>query len=125
MGMGRNGRTDLPRGSTERSPPLSRTVSSRPSAFELSLTTKLDDLKKGAEQNHERQLEKILRLEKGNVMRDSYSKRLDILFHGIQETEGSNETKEQTKTAFENLLKDALQLESYAIKIVDVHRLPQ
>ena len=26
MGMGRNGRTDLPRGSTERSPPLSRTV---------------------------------------------------------------------------------------------------
>ena len=24
MGMGRNGRTDLPRGSTERSPPLSR-----------------------------------------------------------------------------------------------------
>ena len=26
MGMGRNGRTDLPRGSTKRSPPLSRTV---------------------------------------------------------------------------------------------------
>ena len=26
MGMGRNGRTDLPRGSTERSPPLSRAV---------------------------------------------------------------------------------------------------
>ena len=26
MGMGRNGRTDLPRGSTERSPPLFRTV---------------------------------------------------------------------------------------------------
>ena len=26
MGMGQNGRTDLPRGSTERSPPLSRTV---------------------------------------------------------------------------------------------------
>ena len=26
MGMGRNGRTDLPRGSTERSPPLYRTV---------------------------------------------------------------------------------------------------
>ena len=26
MGMGRNGRTDLPKGSTERSPPLSRTV---------------------------------------------------------------------------------------------------
>ena len=27
MGMGRNGRTDLPRGSTERSPPLSVTLS--------------------------------------------------------------------------------------------------
>ena len=40
-------------------------------------------------------------------------------------TEGSNETKEQTKTAFENLLKDALQLESDAIEIMDVHRLPQ
>ena len=29
MGMGRNGRTDLPRGSTERSPPLSRTQARR------------------------------------------------------------------------------------------------
>ena len=58
-------------------------------------------------------------------MRDSYSKRLNILFHGVEETEGSNETKEQTKTAFENLLKDAFELESDAVEIVDIHRLPQ
>ena len=58
-------------------------------------------------------------------MRDSYSKRLNILFHGAEETVGSNETKEQTKTAFEILLKDAFELESDAIEIVDVHRLLQ
>ena len=75
--------------------------------FESSLATKLDDLNsknKEDEQNHEKLPEKILILKKDNVMRDSHTKPLNILFHGLEETEGSNETKEQTKTAFENLL---------------------
>ena len=57
-------------------------------------------------------------------MRDSYSERLNILFHCVEETVGSNETKEQKKTAFEDVLKDAFELESDAIEVVVVHRLP-
>ena len=58
---------------------------SRLLAFESSLTTMLDDLNKfirnkEAAENHEILLENILRLEKDSVMRDSYSKRLNILF---------------------------------------------
>ena len=42
---------------------------------------------------------RIRRLEKDEVMRESYSKRLNILVHGLRD-QGNDETKEQAKALF-------------------------
>jgi len=51
-------------------------------------------------------LQKIANLEKENIMLESYDKHLNLLGHGLKETE--NETKQQTITTFENFLIEAL-----------------
>ena len=56
-------------------------------------------------------------------MRESYDKRLNVLIHGLKETE--HESKQQNKTIFEAFLREALNLEHDSIKIIDLHRLPQ
>ena len=56
-------------------------------------------------------------------MRESYDKRLNILVHRLKDSE--NETKRQTKRTLESFLRDGLELEPDAIKLVDIHRLPQ
>ena len=68
-------------------------------------------------------LQKIANLERNKVMRESYDKRLNILVHGLKESE--NETKRQIKRTSETFLRDGLKLYPDAIKLVDVHRLPQ
>ena len=75
------------------------------------------------ETRQEMLLQKIANLERNNVMRESYDKRLNILVHGLKESE--NETKRQTKRTLETFLRDGLDLDSDAIKLVDVHRLSQ
>ena len=66
---------------------------------------------------------RITTLEKDEVMRESYSKQLNILVHGLKE-QGNDETKEQAKALFENFLNEALEITLDSIKIVDLHRLP-
>ena len=55
-------------------------------------------------------------------MRESYSKRINILVHALKEQE-NDETKEQAKTLFDNYLSEALEITLDFIKIVDLHRL--
>ena len=56
-------------------------------------------------------------------MRESYDKRFNILIHGLDEIE--HETKPITKAIFETFLTEALGLEPDAVRIADLHRIPQ
>ena len=101
-------------------------IGSLATEIEATITAKFDDINEKQEMNETRQemlLQKIANLERDNVMRESYDKRLNILVHGLKESE--NETKRQTKKTLETFLWDGLELDPDAIKLVDVHRLPQ
>jgi len=52
----------------------------------------------------------------------SYSKHLNILVHGLEETDG-DENKEQTKAILVSFLNDAHKIEPGSIDIVDLHSL--
>ena len=85
-------------------------IGHRTSDLESSTTAKLNDLTKENKMNQEMNQDlsmRITRLEKDEVMRESYSKRLNILVHGLKE-QGNDETKEQAKALFENFLNEAL-----------------
>ena len=59
-------------------------------------------------------------------MRESYSKRLNLLIHGLEETEsGVWETMAQTQEIYDNFMKQGLKLDPTTIPLVDIHRLPQ
>jgi len=58
-------------------------------------------------------------------MRDSCSKQMNILIHGIYKLNDKNETKTQTKEIFENFLISGLEIDPATIGITDIHRLPQ
>ena len=58
-------------------------------------------------------------------MRESYSKRLNLLIHGLEERKIEIETKQQTKSIFKTFLTETFELEINAVNIVDLHRLPQ
>ena len=59
------------------------------------------------------------------LMKELYDKRLNILVHGLEETESVWETKEKSKVIFETFLKEGLKIEPHLIHPIDVHRLPQ
>ena len=74
-------------------------ICNRSSDLESSTTAKLNNLKKEITMNHEMNQDlpmRIRRLEKDEVMRELYSKRLNILVNGLKEQE-NDETKEQAK----------------------------
>ena len=75
------------------------------------------------ETRQEMLLQKIANLERDNVMRESYDKRLNISVHGLKES--GNETKQETKRTLKSFLRDGLELDPDAIKLMDVHRLSQ
>ena len=59
-------------------------------------------------------------------MRESYNKRLNLLIHGLAETEGSVwETRDQTQHIYNNFMIKGLQLDPVSIPLVGIHRLPQ
>ena len=60
------------------------------------------------------------------LQRESYSKRLNLLIHGLDEV-GSTvwETKTQTLDIFNKFVTDGLGLDPKSISLVDIHRLPQ
>ena len=102
-------------------------IGNRTSDLELSTTANLNDLKKQIKMNQEMNQGlsmRIRRLEKGEVMRESYSKRPNILVHGLKELV-NDETKEQAKALFGNFLSEASEITLDSTKIVDLHRLPQ
>ena len=59
------------------------------------------------------------------LMKELYDKRLNILVHGLEETERVWETKEKSKVIFNSFLKEGLKIEPHVIHPIDVHRLPQ
>ena len=72
---------------------------------------------------HKKLLRKIADLEREQIVREFYDKRLNILIHGLEEKE--NENKQRTKVEFETFLPETLKLESDSGEVVDLHRLPQ
>ena len=57
---------------------------------------------------------------------ESYSKRLNLLIHGLDETTNTVwESKAETSATFNSFLKEGLDLDPNSITLVDAHRLPQ
>ena len=84
---------------------------------------KLDEKKLVEAEKYDALKQRVAKLERDSIMRESYDKRLNVLIHGLKETE--RESKQQSKIIFEAFLKEALNLEHGSIKIIDLHRLPQ
>ena len=60
------------------------------------------------------------------VAREAYSKRLNLLIHGIEESlEEIWETKQSTLEKFDRFLENGLKISRSQIKVIDIHRLPQ
>ena len=60
-----------------------------------------------------------------NIMRDSYSKSMNLLIHGLDESSEAWESKSQTRDTLSKFFSDGLQLDFNHISLVDYHRLPQ
>ena len=106
-------------------------ISSRASVIECTMTSKFDKMEEKIELNTSFDAEKqadlltrVAHLEVDNLMRESCDKWLDLLVHGLEETD-DNETKNQTKAIFDKFLTKALGLAPDDIDAVDLHRLPQ
>ena len=98
-------------------------IGNRTSNLDSSATARLNDLKKKIKMNQDLSMT-IRKLEKDEVIRESYSTRLSILVHGSKK-QGNDKTKEQAKALFDNFLGEALEIILDSIKIVHLHRLPQ
>ena len=60
-----------------------------------------------------------------DIMQESYDKRLNLLIHGIEESDAW-ETLEKTKKLIHNFMKDGLLIDDPStISLADYHRLPQ
>ena len=60
------------------------------------------------------------------VAREAYSKKLNLLVHGIEESiKEVWETKQSTLEKFDLFLKNGLKVSRSQIKVIDIHRLPQ
>ena len=88
------------------------------------LKHQIDD--KADQEDYDRLLKKIDKLEKEALMHESYSKRLNLLIHGLKEKKSTeNETKLETCEIFNDFLLNGLRVDSTKIQLVDIHRLPQ
>ena len=92
--------------------------------------------KKGDKDNFEEVInelrEQVKQLKIDAVMKDSYSKRLNVLVHGLKEApakageENLGESRADTLMIFRRFLSEGLQIvEPSSISLVDIHRLPQ
>ena len=80
---------------------------------------KLDEKKLVEAEKYDALKQRVAKLERDSIMRESYDKRLNVLIHGLKETE--RESKQQSKIIFEAFLKEALNLEHDSIKICTVY----
>ena len=55
------------------------------------------------------------------LMKETYDKRLNLLIHGLEESE----TNDQTTKIFHDFLTEGLQIDPTSMNIIDIHRLPQ
>ena len=76
--------------------------------------------------------EQVKQLKIDAVMKDSYSKRLNVLIHGLTKTpakpgkENLGESRADTLMIFRRFLSEGLQIEEpSSISLVDIYRLPQ
>ena len=83
---------------------------------------KLDEKKVEAEK-YDALKQRVAKLERDSIMRESYDKCLNILIYGLKETKV--ESKQQSKTIFKAFLREALNLKHNSIKIIDLNCLPQ
>ena len=60
-----------------------------------------------------------------DLMSELYSKRLNLLIHGLDETKEAWETKIQTKSMLAKFFQEGLDLDLNSISLVDCHHLPQ
>ena len=104
---------------------LERKVEDKIEEIEISLVTKAEADTVTRLTERIEKLEKIqINYENKMVMQESYSKRLNILIHGVKEDIW--EKREDTILKFENLLKNGLKIDDPDdIELVDIHRLPQ
>ena len=88
------------------------------------LKHQIDD--KADQEDYDKLLKKINKLEKEALMHESYSKRLNLLIHGLKEKKSTkNETKLETCEIFFDFLLNGLQLDPTKIQLVNIHRLPR
>ena len=100
-------------------------LENKTATLELNLTAKAETL--DILDDKMRELEKFKSdYEKTAIMQESYSKRLNVLIHGIEEDESNTwEKREETVQKFETFLNDGLNIDPDDIELVDIHRLPQ
>ena len=58
-------------------------------------------------------------------MRELYSKRLNILIHGLNESKEAWEITTQTKTVLTKFFTEGIKIDLNSLSLVDCHRLPQ
>ena len=87
----------------------------------------IEDFEKRLKDCQKQILESRIENRKESLRNEMYSKRLNILIHGLEEnTSSAWETKETTEKMVYNFLNEALGIDNpKTIKFADVHRLPQ
>ena len=94
-------------------------IDNKASSDELNqLKVKIQDLERKLELTEETKT-------KEQASKDAYSKRLNILVHGISESSNAWETNEETLNVFNKFMAEGLCLDPSSIKIIDIHGLPQ
>ena len=77
-------------------------------------------------ENRVKQIEQTLKInKKEELLRELYSKRLNILIHGLDESKEAWETTAQTKTVLTKFFTEGLEIDLNSLSLVDCHRLPQ
>ena len=65
-------------------------------------------------------------MKKNAQMKESYEKRLNILVHGLRDTDSPWEKREESLTLFHDFMRDGLNIDDLtSIAVVDARRLPQ
>ena len=77
-------------------------------------------------ENRVKQIEQTLNInKKEELLRELYSKRLNILIHGLNESKQAWETTTQTKTVLAKFFTEGREIDLNSLSLVDCHRLPQ
>ena len=62
--------------------------------------------------------------ENDGIRLEAYDKRLNFLIHGLSESEGAWESREETHKILYNFLRDGLKIDPQTKNFIDYHRLP-